>query len=95
MSSFFHFSKPHPGEFHQRVQNQLDFTSQPTSEPFYEEEAVKKVTSTPVYVPRTTYKYENDLPIRSESQGPEPEPPRQTRQSLYVSSPNYYRYLYF
>ena len=56
---------------------------------------MKKVTSTPVYVPRTTYKYENDLPIRSESQGPEPEPPRQTRQSLYVSSPNYYRYLYF
>ena len=75
----------------------LDFGTHSTSEPFYEDEAVKKVTSIPVYnnnARQTTYKYENELlPVRSENQVLEPEPPRRTRQSLYVPepSPDYYR----
>ena len=41
------------------------------------------------------YKYENELlPVRSENQILDPEPPRRTRQSLYVPepSPDYYRW---
>ena len=94
--------RPHPEEFHNKVEDQLDFsTNTPKSlpitpstvEPFYEDEALG--TPTPVYVPKTTYKFENDyqqeLPVRPEVL-PDPNPVRNTRNSFYADEPDYYRY---
>ena len=93
--------RPHPEEFHERIENQLDFSNKPKSlpstpstiEPFYEEEAVS--TPTPIYIPKTTYGYENDyqqeVPVRPEVM-PEPEPIRRTRQNFYTEEPEYYKY---
>ena len=58
--------RPNPEDFHDRIENQLDFSPSisTTSEPFFATEAKEP----PVYVPKTTYKYENDyqeeLPVK-------------------------------
>ena len=58
--------RPTPESFHETIQDQFEFHAKPNH---YENEALTE-TEPPVYVPKTTYKYENDyqeeLPVRPE-----------------------------
>ncbi len=81
--------RQHPYDF-------SDYSRPPPKEREYENEAIEETTP-PVYVPKTTYKYENDyqeeLPLRSESQESH-DPVRRLYNAgqSYVDQPDYYLY---
>ena len=93
-------SRPDPGRFHEEIENQFDFDTDPLNPMnYYQNEVSDEV---PEYIPKTTYKYENDykkeLPIRPETI-PDPTMMSYTTSTLsaYSDEPNYYEYdpMYF
>ena len=93
-------SRPDPGVFHEQIESQFDFKNDPLNPMnynHYENEAVEEVDP-PIYVPKTTYKYENDhqreLPMRAETL-PDPAMMSYKSSENYADEPsnsNYYEY---
>ena len=92
-------SRPNPGLFHEQIESQFDFKNDPLNPMnYYENEAVEEVDP-PIYVPKTTYKYEHDhqrelpMPMRAETL-PDPTMMSYKSSESYAEQPNsnYYEY---